>query len=83
VAFTFVRKAKAVFFEDVADGLIGDDDPKIGQCPSGDTIVTPRWVLLGEWDDQLFDLGPDGWTSRLGSATVGESQSGFLRKPSP
>ena len=24
--------------------------------PPGDTIVTPRWVLLGKLDDELLDL---------------------------
>ena len=44
--------------QDIADRLIADLMPQIGQRPS-DPVKTPMTVLLGQANDELLDLAPD------------------------
>ena len=55
--------------QDIADALVGNLLPQIGQC-SNDAIVTPARVLTRQFHHQLFDY-------RIDSRAAG--QSPFLR----
>jgi hypothetical protein len=46
-----------VALQDIADRLIADLIPQIGQRPS-DPVITPITVLLGHANDELLDLAP-------------------------
>ena len=43
--------------QDIADRLIADLIPQIGQRPS-DPVIAPITVLLGHANDELLDLAP-------------------------
>jgi hypothetical protein len=66
-ALAFASGAQSMQLEDIADGLVGDDQSEIGQRP-GDAVVTPCGVLSGQLHNPLLDLSRDGWTARLSSA---------------
>jgi hypothetical protein len=51
-------RRQTVALQDVADRLIADLIPQIGQRPS-DPVITPITVPLGHANDELLDLAPD------------------------
>jgi len=63
VALRYRRQTVAL--QDIADRLIADLIPQIGQRP-GDPVIAPITVLLGHANDELLDLAPDprsAWTA--------------------
>jgi len=62
---------QAVSIENITDGLVGDSMPQIGQC-ADDAVIAPAWILAGELEHQLFDLGRDERSSRFGGASAGK-----------
>ena len=50
-------RRQIVALQDIADRLIADLMPQIGQRPS-DPIITPMTVLLGQANDDLLDFAP-------------------------
>src|SRR5262245_23998947 len=51
-------RRQTVALQDIADRLIADLIPQIGQRPS-DPVIAPGAVLLGHANDALLDLAPD------------------------
>jgi hypothetical protein len=51
-------RRQTVALQDIADRLITDLIPQIGQRPS-DPVIAPGAVLLGHANDELLDLAPD------------------------
>src|SRR5262245_63083598 len=57
-ALAFRRRRECVASQDIADRLIADPVPQIGQRP-GDPVITPVRVLARHAHDQLLDLAGD------------------------
>jgi hypothetical protein len=70
-AFAFGCCAQTVSFQNIADGLVVSVKIKIGQC-ADDAIIAPGWILAGELEYPLFNLGWDEWPSRFGDASAGK-----------
>jgi hypothetical protein len=49
----------------ITNGPVGDSIPQIGQC-ADDAIIAPGWILAGELEQPLFNLGRDERSSRFG-----------------
>ena len=71
VTIAFGCRTRAVSLENIADGLIGNAMTQIGQC-ADDAVIAPPWILAGELEHQLFDLGRDERSSRFGCASAGK-----------
>src|SRR5690242_4210105 len=57
-ALAFRRRRQTVASQDIADRLIANCIPQIGQRPS-DPVIAPATVLTGQSYDQLLDLPLD------------------------
>src|SRR5215831_16925088 len=57
-ALALWRRRQRVALQDIADRLIADPVPKIGQRPRN-PVITPVTVLLGHANDQLLNLSLD------------------------
>ena len=45
--------------------------PEVGHC-ADDVIIAPGWILAGELEHPLFNLGRDERSSRFGCASAGK-----------
>src|SRR5206468_7100524 len=57
-AFALWRGWQTMALQHIADRLIADLIPEVGQC-SHDPVIAPITVILGHTDDQLLDLSTD------------------------
>src|SRR6266511_2975217 len=57
-ALALGRGRQSMALQDIADRLIADLVPQIGQRPRN-PVITPVTVLLGHANDQLLDLSAD------------------------
>ncbi len=65
------RWLDAVFFQDVADGLIGYLMSEVGQRPLN-TVVAPGGIVLSHPQDELYNVFGDGWPSLLYLSAMAE-----------
>jgi len=62
LAFAVRRRFNTVFLEDVANGLIGDLVPQVGQGAL-DLVVSPGQILPRKANNKVNDLLPYTWAS--------------------
>src|SRR5262249_42972151 len=66
-ALALWRRRQRVALQDIADRLIADLVPKIGQRPRN-PVITPVTVLLGHANDQLLNLSLDPRSSEASTS---------------
>ena len=62
-ALAFWCRGQTMALQDIADRLIANLVPQIGQC-SDDPVITPVMVLLGHANDQLLESSLDPASAR-------------------
>ncbi len=62
--FSLRRRREVVPLQDIADRLITHPIAHILQC-THNSIVSPRTIVFGELDDQLFNFFIESWSARI------------------